>query len=473
MMGMTIEQIRAQIKDVNRELNEARDAAVALAADANAEPQARSDAAAKLNELKERRDILKAALDDEMEAQSANLKQIHGDMDQIRKAAGKFRNSGDFLSCVAKASGVNPVVDPRLAEYMSVRSDASGQNITTDTEGGYLVPPDYADELLNVAASESILFNEVTRIPVSGNRLIVNVLDQDSRKDYRAADQSQSITEIKGRHGGLLAYWKGEAAELTASLMRFKQDTTVLEKLTGLCYATEEMLEDLPAMSAYIAREFADEFTFKIDDAILNGAGATYHQPIGVLNGTGNGALVTIAKESGQANGTLVLNNILKMWNAMPARNRSNAKWYINQDLEILLYMILMNTGSLSYTGTDGDGNAVELAGSYGYPIFVPAGSLANAPHGMLLGRPIVPVEQAPAVGEAGDISLLDLSQYRWIDKAGVNAQTSIHVRFLYDETAFRFTYRCGGKPIWTDKIEAYSGSTKRSPYVALGARKS
>lgn len=469
---MTIEQIRAALADINREIESARANALRLASDANVDAEAMRTANSALQTLLDRRTALTEALNQETEAQSANLQQVRDNAAAVEQAASRFRSSGDFLSCVARASGVNPQMDPRLAEYMNVRSDASGQNITTDAEGGYLVPPDYADELLNVAASESVLFNEVTRIPISGNRLIVNVLDQDSRKDYRAADQSQSITEIKGRHGGLLAFWKGEAAELTASMMRFKQDTTQLHKLTGLCYATEEMLEDLPAMSAYIANEFADEFTFKIDDAILNGTGNTYHQPVGLLN-VGNGALVTIAKESGQANGTLVLNNILKMWNAMPAKNRARAKWYINQDLEILLYQILMNTGSLDYSGTDGDGNAVSLQGSYGYPIFVPAGSLANAPHGMLLGRPIVPIEQAPAVGEAGDISLMDLSQYRWIDKSGINAQTSIHVRFLYEETAFRFTYRCGGKPIWTDKIEAYQGSTKRSPYVTLGARKS
>lgn len=472
-MGMTIEQIRSALKDVNASIENARAEALRLASDQNGDVEALRAANSKLTALMERRDTLKSALDEETGAQQKKLAEMKKDGDAVKAAASKFHNAGDFLNAVAKASGVNPKTDPRLAEYMNVRSDASGQNITTDSEGGYLIPPDYSDQLLNVAASESVLFNEVTRIPISGNRLIVNVLDSDSRKDYRAADQSQSITEIKGRHGGLLAYWKGEAAELTASMMRFKQDTTVLEKLTGVCYATEEILQDLPALSAYIAKEFADEFTFKIDDAILNGTGATYNQPIGVLNGTANGALVTIAKESGQANGTLVLNNILKMWNAMPARNRAKAKWYINQDLEILLYQLLMNTGSLSYTGKDSDAADVALSMNIGMPLFVPAGSLANSPHGTLLGRPIVPVEQAPAVGEAGDISLMDLSQYRWIDKGGVNAQTSIHVRFLYDEMAFRFTYRCGGKPIWTDKIEAYQGSTKRSPYVTLGARKS
>ena len=105
------------------------------------------------------------------------------------------------------------------------------------------------------------------------------------------------------------------------------------------------------------------------------------------------------------------------------------------------------------------------------FPLFVPAGGMASAPNGTLLGRPIVPIEQAGAVGAKGDILFADLSQYRWIDKSGINAQTSIHVRFLYEETAFRFTYRAGGKSIWKNALPAYKGSTSRSPFVTLAAR--
>ena len=472
---MTIEQIRAALKDVNAEITTARAQCLSLASDANCDAAALTAANSKLETLCARRDTLKAALDEQTGEQERQLAQAAGDRTQISQAASRFSGAGDFLSCVARADNpVAPVMDPRLREYLNVRSEASGQNITTNADGGYLIPPDFSDELINVAASESVLFGEVQRVPVSGNRLVVNLIDQESRKDTRAADASQNITAIKGRNGGLLAYWTGEAAAYTASQMKFIQDTTEMQKLTGLCYATEEMLQDVPAMSAYIAQGFADEFAFKIDDAILNGTGNG--MPLGVLATSAtpaqnNGALVTIAKESGQPNGTLVLNNILKMWNAMPANHRANAKWYINQDLEILLYQLLMNTGSLTYTGKDSDAADVALSMNMGMPLFVPAGSLANSPHGTLLGRPIVPIEQAGAVGEKGDISLLDLSQYRWIDKSGVNAQTSIHVRFLYDETAFKFTYRAGGKPIWKNTIEAYKGNTVRSPFVTLAAR--
>ena len=451
---MTIEQIRAALKDAIAEYNQCRDRALSLAAAQGGDMEELKTAQAALEMAQLRKQTLETELENETEVQSANLSAIRANGDAVKSAASRFKSGGDFLSCVARAAGNSRDMDPRLADYIQVRSSASGQNLTTDADGGYLVPPDYADELLNVAASESVLLPEVQRVPVSGNRLVVNILDQESRKDT----VTTSGSEVKGRNGGLLAYWKAEAADYAASTMHFIQQTTELEKLTGLCYATDEMLEDLPALSAYIAQGFA----------------TGSNMPMGVLYKTvsaGNAALVTITKESGQADGSLVINNILKMWNAMPARNRANAKWYINQDLEILLYQLLMPTGSLSYTGKDSDAADVALSASFGMPIFVPAGGLASAPNGLLLGRPIVPVEQAPAVGSAGDISLLDLSQYRWIDKSAINAQTSIHVRFVQGEQAFRFTYRAGGRPIWPNAISAYTGSTSRSPYVALGAR--
>ncbi len=64
---------------------------------------------------------------------------------------------------------------------------------------------------------------------------------------------------------------------------------------------TDELLEDAAAAEAIVKGLFAEEFAYKCDDAIAVGTGAG--MPLGYLTtGTnGNKALITVAKETGQA----------------------------------------------------------------------------------------------------------------------------------------------------------------------------
>lgn len=456
-MAKTIAELRQDIQDLGAKIKTDAANVAAHAGDAKYDIAALETEQKALADDHTRLNGLRASLSAQEMLEGAQV--TAAAQAQIQGAAPKqtiFKSSGEFFKAVHNS---RREIDPQLKELQKFQASASGQNVTTDADGGYLVPPEYADGLLKLAQTESVLYPKVQHVPVTSNRLIVNRIDETSRKD---------ATELltTGRGGGLLAYWAAEAEQYTKSQFKLNKDQTDLEKLIGLCYATDEMLEDVVAMGAYIAQGFRDEFSFKIDDAIYGADGSG--KPQGIVD-DGNTALVTIAKESGQANGSVLLANLLKIWNAMPAKNRAKAEWYINQDMEIMLMQLLMTTGTLSSTGA----SAVEdLTGAFGFPLYLPAGGITGSPNGTLLGRPVVPIEHAAAVGEAGDILFADLSQYRWIDKSGMNAQVSIHVRFEYDEQAFKFTYRCGGKPIWPNTIEAYKGSTVRSPYVALGARK-
>ena len=194
---------------------------------------------------------------------------------------------------------------------------------------------------------------------------------------------------------------------------------------------------------------FAEEFGFKVDDAILNGNGAG--QPLGILN---SDSLVVVSKESGQTAGTIVVENIVKMWSRCWGRSRQNAAWFINQEIEPQLYTLRLMTGD------------------NGVPVYMPANGLADKPYSTLFGRPVIPLEQCSALGTKGDIILADLSQYLLIDKGGISAASSIHVRFLYDESVFRFIYRVDGQPVWNKPLQPYKGSGTLSPFVALADRK-
>jgi len=92
------------------------------------------------------------------------------------------------------------------------------------------------------------------------------------------------------------------------------------------------------------------------------------------------------------------------------------------------------------------------------------------AQYGSIFGRPVIETEYNPYLGTAGDVMLISPSNYAMITKGGVEAASSIHIKFDYDETAFRFVYRVDGEPLNASPITAYDGTATVSPFVALAA---
>jgi len=339
----------------------------------------------------------------------------------------KFRSLGEQMMAVYRAATPGARMDTRL----STRS-ASGLNQANPSDGGFLVQKDFVGELLKRTYDTGILVGKVRKIPLStnANGIKINAVDEDSRANG-------------SRWGGLQTYWEAEAERLTASKPKFRQMELSLKKLTGLCYVTDELLQDAAALENVIKQGFAEEFGFKLDDAILRGTGVG--MPLGILNGQ---ALVKVEKEAGQTE-KITVENLVKMWSRMWSRSRANAIWYINPEIEPHLYTLKV-----------GD-----------RPVYIPPAGLSEAPYGTLFGRPVVPLEQCSALGDIGDIILADFSQYLLIDKGGLNATSSIHVRFLYDENVFRFIYRVDGQPIWNKALAPYKGSATVSPFVAMSKR--
>jgi HK97 family phage major capsid protein len=343
------------------------------------------------------------------------------------KNENRFATFGEQMLAVYRAVCPAGKVDARLTTRA-----ASGLNESNPTDGGFLVQQDFVSDILKRTYETGILASRVRKIPISSNSngLKIKAVDEDSRANG-------------SRWGGVQTYWENEADQIAASKPKFRTMDLSLKKLTGLCYATDELLQDASALEAVLKEAFAEEFGFKIDDAILNGNGAG--EPLGILK---SGSLVAIPKESGQTD-KITVTNLFTMWSRLWARSRANSVWYINQELEP--FMNNLNMGDK--------------------PVYLPAGGLSEKPYATLFGRPVLPLEQCNAAGELGDIILADLSQYLLIDKGGINQATSVHVRFLYDEQVFRFIYRVDGQPVWSKPLTPFKGSATVSPFLALAKR--
>jgi len=336
----------------------------------------------------------------------------------------KFASVGELLQAVQRGN------DARLV------AAASGLNESVPSEGGFLVQSDIATELTNKAFETGQIVSRVRvqEIGAMSNGLKLNLANETSR--------------ASSRYGGIIAYWAAEAAEKTSSAPKFRQWDYNLQKLIGLWYATDELLQDATAMTSVVNEWFADEFGFQLDDAIYNGNGAG--KPLGILAAP---ATVSVAKEAGQAAATIVADNVQKMYARMPAGSLGNSAWFINQETWPQLFKLS------------------QAVGVGGVPMFIPAGGMSATPAGTLLGRPIVPIEQAAALGTVGDIAFCDFRQYLAIRKGGTQAASSIHVRFVYDESVFRFVLRFNGAPIPNSPLTPYKGTATLSPFVTLATR--
>lgn len=344
-----------------------------------------------------------------------------------------FNSFGEQMAAVMRAGIPGGNVDPRLFNA------ASGLNETTPSDGGFLVQTDFSTELLQEVYNTGVLSSRCRRQPLSGgsNSIKINGVDETSR--------------ASSRYGGIVGYWEDEAGEKTASKPKFRKIELNLKKLIGLCYLTDELMEDAAGLESFVRTAFAGEFGFLVDEAIYNGTGAG--QPLGFMNA---GSLVTVAKEAGQAAASLMPENLDNMYARRFAGQTSNYVWLYNQMIEPQL-------SKLSY--------AVGTAGTL---VYTPPGGMNSAPYGMIKGLPAIAVEQAAVLGTAGDIVLANLQNgYVLAEKGGIKTDMSIHVRFVYDEQVFRFVLRIDGQPVRATALTPFKGGSgaTQSHFVALATR--
>lgn len=335
-----------------------------------------------------------------------------------------WKNFGEFARAVYNGC---PQIDMGIDKRLLTKAPTSYGAEAVGADGGFLVPPDFSEEIKQYSLAGDALLSLTDQMPVTGNSMTF------------PADE----TTPWGTNG-VRAYWMAEAAQATQSKPELKERTLKLNKLIALVPVTEELLSDTTTLETYLTTKTGESIQWKTNDAIVNGTGAG--QPLGIAN---SGALVTVAKETSQTADTINATNVAKMFARIPASMLGRAVWLINNDaLPQLMVMTLGNQ-----------------------PIWTaPSTGFVNAPGGLLLGRPIIPTQTAQTVGDLGDIYLADFGSYASISKE-VQSQSSIHLFFDYDMTAFKATFRVDGQPWPQAAITPANGSNSLSPFVALAER--
>lgn len=352
-----------------------------------------------------------------------------------------WRSFGEFAQGVklAASPGGDRFVDNRLTSHLAPTTVGS-EGVGAD--GGFAVPPDFRATITSTIEGEESLLALTDQLVTSSNHIEVPL---DETTPWQTT-------------GGIQAFWEGENELATQSKPALERNTVRLNKLMVLVPVTDELMEDAPALSTYLNRKAPEKMLFKINLALIQGTGVG--MPLGILNSP---ATISVAKTGSQVADTVVAQNIIDMYSAMYAPSRSNAVWLMNQSVEKWILSMSQPGRDETSAFIDGYGNAT---------LYMPPGGLSAAPFGTLMGKRVIPTQACDEVGDVGDIIFADLSQYMSAQKVGgIRAETSIHLWFDYDTTAFRFIFRVGGIPWWQTAASARDGSATYSPFVTLAER--
>jgi HK97 family phage major capsid protein len=318
-----------------------------------------------------------------------------------------------------------------LAVLKPLMATATGMNTDVPSEGGFLVTQQRSSQVIQRAYQTGEILRRLTPMPIGPgfNGTKMPAIDETSRAD-------------NSRYGGIVSGWLGQGNTLTSGKPKFREIDLKLRKVGAFVYATDELLADSVALEAWINRYLPLELQFRIEDAVINGLGAT--SPLGVLNSP---AVITVTRASASH---VTADDMRGMINRLWAPLRSRAAFFVDQSVEPELDVLSFAIGTAGVLD----------------PSYKPAGD--GRPYATYKNIPIIPVEYCAALGTTGDIILVALDEYLFIDKGGVDQAVSLHVAFLTDEAVYRFIARVDGQPTWNAALTPKSGGSTLSCIVVL-----
>lgn len=349
-----------------------------------------------------------------------------------------FRSMGDFAASVVGATSAGRTgraFDARLNGLWNAPSAAAPGTYTGEgsgSDGAFLIPPGFSTEIFSLSLEDMSYMPMCDTVNIDGNSM---AFPRDETTPWGT--------------DGVRAYWQGEATSGQERKLALGLDSLRLKKLLALTPVSDEMLADSSALGSYLPGKMAESIRWKANEAILFGTGGA--QPLGMFNAP---AAVLVAKDSGQATGTLSATNAANMMARLMPGSFPRAVWLTNND--VIPAITTMTLGN--------------------FPIYMAPGSpsspIGQAPYGMLLGRPIDVTQHAKSFSSEGDLCLVDFKGYRVITKAGgIETATSMHLYFDADVMAFRTTFRMDGAPKASKPVTPANGSNTLSHFIKLAAR--
>lgn len=349
-----------------------------------------------------------------------------------KKAIGaKYDSSFDSLGEYFHAISSHSYKDDVLSRKLGNLKNAMGSIKPAD--GGFLIPEVLRAEILRVALEKAIVRSRCRVIPMDSLTV-----------PFPTVDASSNVSSV---YGGITGYWTEEGATLTESQPRFGRVELRANKLVLYTEVPDELIRDAqPSMAAFIEDIFPEAAAWFEDVACFVGGGVG--EPLGFLNAP---AAISVTRSTTVAGENIEWIDIVNMFARMLPQSLSRAVWIVAPDaLPSLLTMTVTTTSGAVWMG--GGGFA--------------SGSMA--PPMTMLGLPLIVSEKASAIGDSGDINLVDFGFYLLGDRQAMTARQSEDFKFDKDITAFRIIERIDGRPWLASAVTPMNGGATLSPFVKL-----
>ncbi|HBI62243.1 MAG TPA: phage major capsid protein [Lachnospiraceae bacterium] len=214
-----------------------------------------------------------------------------------------------------------------------------------DTDGGYLVPEEYDNRLIDVLDEENIMRDLSTVITTSGEHKI-------------------NIAATKPA-----AAWIEEGGTLTFGDATFSQILLDAHKLHVAIKVTEELLYDNAfGLENYIITQFGKALANSEEDAFLNGDGVG--KPLGLFAASGGGQIAETLTAAIKAD------DIINLVYALKRPYRKNASFIMNDKNIAVIRKLKDNNGAYIWQPSAQAGEPDRL---FGYPVHTSAYAPENA----------------------------------------------------------------------------------------------
>ena len=324
------------------------------------------------------------------------------------------------------------------SEYRTVEKAALTES--TGTTGGYLIPVEWSDRLLESLDEWSFMRRLATVQPM-GSRTI-----QLPMPDCTTAQAAGTPAYF----GGVSLVWEAAGdALITETEPTFKMLELTNYPLAGYTVCSNQLVADGgKPLETFLFNLFGRAIAWYEELAFLTGNGAG--KPEGIRDCPG---ALTITRATGSHVGTV---DLAKMAGKLLPRSWSDrdgkplAVWAMHPTALVDLFQITVGAGNSGTWQTNEPGADKRLGAPFGFPIYV--------------------TEKASVIGSRGDVMLFDPTLYVIGDRAEflIEASDQEPTKYLKNQTIWRVICRVAGRP-WIDApVTLQDGTQTASPYVIL-----